>query len=163
MKRLFCAWMTIVTVLVVMNSVPGLVRAQQAVPSEGEVQDMARSMGMDPRQCDAIQNQIDRVTSVANSSISDNDKVARLSEFLNQSIEAMKQAASKDQEVAQIVNQYLSMIQGLVAAALNAGKDKSVPSGAAEDLAKLKIMTQTYVQMMKMMCPNLKLPESMVK
>lgn len=163
MKRSLYAGLIIATILFVMNPVPGLAQQNPAAPSEDEVQDMARNMGMDPQRCDALQNQIDQVTSVASSSLSENEKAAQLSQLLDQSIESMKQAASKDPEVAQIVNQYLSMMQGLVAVAKNPGDDKSVSAGTAEDLSKLKIMTRTYIQMMKLMCPKLKLPESVDK
>jgi len=163
MRRFLYAWVAIVTFLVAMNSMPGLAQPKPAAPSEDEVQDMARRMGMDPRQCEALQDQINQVTSVANSSLSENEKAARLVDLLDISMESMRQAASKDPEVAQIVNQYLSMMQGLVAAARNSVNDKNVSSKTADDLSKLKIMTQTYVQMMKMMCPRLNLPESVEK
>jgi hypothetical protein len=159
LKRFLRAGLTVLTVFAVMNSTP----APASAPSDGEVQDMARSMGMDPRQCDALQSRIDQVTSVANSSLAENEKAARLVELLNQAIESMKQSASNDPEVSQIVNQYLGMMQGLVAAARNQGNDKSASPNSEEDLSKLKIMTQTYLQMMKMMCPKLRLPESMAK
>ena len=163
MKGFAYAWMTLVTVVLVMNSVLGLAQSKPAAPSENEIQDMARSMGMDPQRCDALQNRINQVTLAADSSLSEKEKAARLSELLDQAIESMREAASKDPEVARIVNQYLSMMQGLVDAARNTGSDKNVSSNTAEDLSKLKVMTRTYVQMIKMMCPKLKLPESVDK
>jgi hypothetical protein len=161
MKRLFHSLIILLAVLAVISSASFL-GAQNTAPTDEEVQDMARSMGMDPKRCAVLQNQINKITAVAESSLKDDEKVARLSELVAQSMAEMQKEASKDEEVAGIVNQYLSLMQGIMSAARTsgAGDDKKVPSTAAEDLAKLKTMTHTYVQMMKLMCPKLVVPES---
>ena len=43
------------------------------------------------------------------------------------------------------------------------GDDKKVSDAVKDDLQKLKIMTKDYVQMMKLMCPKLALPDVMTK
>jgi DNA repair ATPase RecN len=139
--------------------------AQQAGPSDDEVQDLARSMGMDPRSCDDIQNRINRVAAIAESSLSDDEKVSRLSEALAESIAGMQKAGQKDDEVAKAVNQYLVLIQDLLstARASATGDDKKVSAAVKNDLQRLTILTKNYVAMMKLMCPRLALPEAMNK
>ncbi len=139
--------------------------AQQAGPSDEEVQDLARSMGMDPRSCDDIQNRINRVTAIAESSLSDDEKVSRLSEALAESIAGMQKAGQKDDEAAKAVNQYLVLIQDLLSAARASatGDDKKVSAAVKNDLQRLTILTKNYVAMMKLMCPRLALPEAMNK
>jgi type I site-specific restriction endonuclease len=120
-------------------------------------------MIIDPRECAALQSRIDKLTSVADSSLSEVDKVARISEFLNQSLDSMKQSASSDPDVSQIMNQYLSLMQGIISAARNSADPDKINPSIVQDVSKLKIMTQTYVQLMKIMCPDLRLPQSFAK
>jgi hypothetical protein len=149
--------------LVVLSTV--LTYARNAGPSDREVQDMARGMGMDPQQCDALQNRINQVVAIYESSLSDNEKLAGLSEYAAQSMAEMQQAGSKDAEVEQAVNQHLVLMQSIMSAAKASASadDKKVSDAAKDDVQKLKILTKTYVDMMKSLCPKLALPEVVTK
>ena len=140
-------------------------QGQNSGPSDQETQDMARSMGMDPKLCDGLQERINRIVAISQASITDEEKVEKLSEAVAESIAGMEKSSSKDDEVAKAANQYLVLMKGLIAAArASAGTDdKKVSATAKEDLQKLIIMTKTYVAMMKVMCPKLTLPDTMNK
>ncbi len=140
-------------------------QGQNAGPSDKEIQDMARNMGMDPKLCDGVQERINRIVAISESSISDEEKVEKLSEAVTESIAGMQKSGSKDEEVARAANQYLGLMKGLIAAvrASAAAGDKKVSATAKEDLQKLIILTKTYVAMMKVMCPKLTLPDTMNK
>jgi hypothetical protein len=165
MKRISFAWMIFVTVLLITSLGASIAHAQGAGPSDKEVQDLARDMGMDPRQCDDVQNRINQVVAIYESPLSDDEKMARLTEAVAQSMAEMQHAGSKDPEVATAGNQYVLLIQELLAAARKSasGDDKKVSDAVKDDLQKLKIMTKDYVQMMKLMCPKLVLPDVMTK
>jgi len=138
---------------------------QNSGPSDREIQDMARSMGMDPKLCDGLQERINRIVAISESSITDEEKVEKLSEAVAESIAGMQKSGSKDAEVAKAANQYLVLMKGLIAAvraSVGTG-DKKVSASAKEDLQKLIILTKTYVAMMKIMCPKLTLPDTMNK
>jgi hypothetical protein len=165
MKRISLAWMIFVSVLLIPSLGASIAHAQGASPSDKEIQDLARDMGMDPRQCDDVQNRINQVVAIYESALSDDEKMARLTEAVAQSMAEMQQAGSKDPEVATAGNQYVLLIQELLAAARKSasGDDKKVSDAVKDDLQKLKIMTKDYVQMMKLMCPKLVLPDVMTK
>lgn len=157
--------MIALSAFVIMSSGATSTETRAAGPSDEEVQDMARSMGMDPRRCDDLQNQINRVTSISESSLSDDEKVSKLSEALAESIAAMQKSAQKDAEVEKAVNQYLLLIRDLLSAARASatGDHKNVSASVKNDLQRLTILTKNYVAMMKLMCPRLTLPEAMNK
>jgi DNA repair ATPase RecN len=153
----------LITVYVLCSPISIFAQTGPAAPSQSELSEMSETMIIDPRECAALQSRIDKLTSVADSSLSEVDKVARISEFLNQSLDSMKQSASSDPDVSQIMNQYLSLMQGIISAARNSADPDKINPSIVQDVSKLKIMTQTYVQLMKIMCPDLRLPQSFAK
>lgn len=165
MKRISVAWMIFLSAWLLVSLAPFLTYAQNAGPSDQEVQDMARGMGMDPRQCDDLQNRINKIVAIYESPLSDDEKMASLSELADQSVAEMKQAASKDAEVGQAVNQHLVLLQNILSAARASasGDDKKIPDSVKDDLQKMKILTKTYVDLMKSMCPRLTLPDLVTK
>jgi hypothetical protein len=165
MKNLLTPWIIFLSFFTIVSFGALATATWAAGPSDEEVQDMARSMGMDPKQCEAIQNQVNRVTSISESSMSDDEKVSKLSEALAESMAGMQKSAQKDPEVDKAVSQYLVLIEDLVSAARASatGEDKNVSAAVKNDLKRLTILTKNYVAMMKLMCPRLTLPESMNK
>ena len=165
MKRISFAWMIFLSALLITSLGAFIAHAQNTGPSDQEMQDMARGMGMDPRQCDDVQNRINQIMAIYESPLSDDEKMAKLTEAVAQSMAEMQQAGSKDPEVATAGNQYVLLIQELLAAARKSasGDDKKVSDAVKDDLQKLKIMTKDYVQMVKLMCPKLALPDVMTK
>jgi hypothetical protein len=165
MKRTSFMWMLFLSALLITSLGAFIAHAQKTGVSDQEMQDMARGMGMDPGQCEGLQNRINQIVAIYESPLSDDEKMAQLTEILAQSVAEMQQAGSKDPEVATAGNQYVLLIQELLAAARKsaAGGDKKVSDAVKDDLQKLKIMTKDYMQMMKLMCPKLALPDVMTK
>lgn len=165
MKRFFARILVCLWALLAVTLSPCLVAAENSGPKNGEVQDMARSFGMDPAVCVGLQSQIDRVVNIAGSAASDEEKISRLTEALAESLENMQQASLKDPEMDRIVKQYLTLIQGLLGMVKDSFRTdgKQISPEAKNELQKLKIMTSTYVSMMKMLCPKLSLPDVMNK
>jgi len=165
MKRISAAWMVFMVALVIASVGASVAEAQNAGPSDQEVQDMARGMGMDPGLCNDLQNRINEVVAISDSSLSDDEKMTKLTEAVAQSMADMQKAASKDPEVESAIGQHLVLVQALMAAARTSasGNDKKVSDSVKDDLEKLKIITKNYVQMMKLMCPKLTLPDVMNK
>jgi hypothetical protein len=116
MKRI-SFWMIFLSALLITSLGASIAYAQNSGPSDQEMQDMARGMGMDPRQCDDVQNRINQIVAIYESPLSDDEKMAKLTEAVAQSVAEMQQAAAKDPEVATAGNQYVLLIQGLLAAA----------------------------------------------
>jgi hypothetical protein len=139
--------------------------AEKAAPSDEEVQDMARGMGMDPKLCGELQNQVNQVSAIFQSSLSAQEKMTKLQETLAGSLAGMQKSAENDPEIGAIVKQYTVMMLGLLATTRGsvASEDKQASSESKQELDKLKVLTGTYVNMVKMMCPKLSLPEVMNK
>jgi hypothetical protein len=165
MKKPSLFWMIFLSIVAIMTSGALATETRAAGPSDEEVQDMARSMGMDPKRCDDLQNQVNRVTSISESSMSDDEKVSKLSEALAEAMAGMQKSAQKDAEVEKAVSQYRVLIQDLISAAKASatGDDKKVSAAVKNDLQRLTILTKNYVAMMRFMCPRLTLPEAMTK
>ena len=173
MKRVFGVCIALLCVLALWGGEGFATKAQaadvrqdeNAGPSDEEIQDMARTMGMDPKLCEGLQERINRIVAISESSISDEEKLEKLSEAVSESILGMEKSGSKDAEVANAAKQYLVLIKGLLATARasTAADNKEVSGKAREDLQKLIILTKTYVAMMKVMCPKLKVPDAINK
>jgi hypothetical protein len=120
---------------------------------------------MDPALCDGLQAQIDKVVNIYRSSVTEDEKVSQLTEALAESLRNMRESGQKDPEVDRLVKQYLTIIEGLLTSARDSFKAgvKQLPPDAKDELQKLKILTGTYMGMMKMMCPKLALPDVMNK
>lgn len=164
MKRTHLGWLALLAALAVLGFLQASAQAQQSSgPSPEELEDLAKDFGIDPAQCEALQKQIDRVVSVYQSGMSDDEKVARLSELWAQTASSMQKSGANDPEVGSAVNQYLFLMQELMAMAQASpgGSDKSVTPAARNSLNKLKGLSQNYVKMMKVMCPKLTLPPVM--
>jgi hypothetical protein len=164
MERMHFRWIVLVVAFAVMMLGPATVEAQPSTgPSPDELEDLARDFGMDPAKCNAVQKQIDQVVAVYQSGLSDDEKIAGLSALWAQSAASLQKSAAADSEVASTANQYVLMMEELVAMAKDSpsGSDKNVSVAAKNSLNKLRALTQNYVKMMKVMCPKLNLPAVM--
>jgi hypothetical protein len=143
-----------------LNLMVGSARAEDAGQSGTEARDLLPGKGLDPSVCTKLQNQIDHVMSIANSSQTNADKVTQLSQVLSQAMVEMSGRSQNDSDISKIVKQYQFFIQSVLTAALAAGgADQNVSGPAKDELQKLKIMTSSYVAMAKILCPNVKLPD----
>ena len=165
MKKASQVGLILFSAFLIMSFGAAAAEPQNVQPSDEEVQDMARGMGLDPRLCGDLQNRINEIIAISQSALSDDEKVKKLSEALAQSLAGMQKSGSKDPEIGNTMNQYLALIKDLVATAQvsDVGSDKNISAAAKNELQKLLILTKNYVQMMKLMCPKLVLPEAMNK
>ncbi len=165
MKRMSSAWLIFLPALAIIAWGTVVTAAQNTAPSDQEKLDMARTLGVNPALCAGLQDRINAVVAIYKSSNSDSQKIAALTKAINQSMVEIQKAASQDPEIESAIKPQLALIQELmVAAPLSAsGDDKKVSAAAKDDLQKIKIMTKGYVNMMKLMCPKLTLPEVMNK
>ena len=164
MTRIYVCVITLLAAFAVMSCLCSPAAAQGAGgPSLGELEDLAKDLGMNPATCDAVQKQIDEVMAVYQSGLSDEQKIASLSQLWSQTATSMRKSGEADSEVAATGNQYLLMMNELVAMAKHSsgGSNKNVSAEAMNSLRKLKALTQNYVKMMKVMCPKLVLPPIM--
>jgi len=171
MKKKFSVWMTLLLAailccgIIVPKAQTADVKGQNTGPSDQEIQDMARSMGMDPKLCEDLQERVNKIVAISDSSLTDQEKVDKLSETVAESIAGMQTAGSKDAEVANAANQYLVLMKDIMTAARSSAAkgDNKVLASTKEDLQKLLLITKTYMAMMKIMCPKLTLPDTMNK
>jgi hypothetical protein len=171
MKKKFSVWMILLLAaivccgIIVPKAQTADVKNQDTGPSDGEIQDMARSMGMDPKLCGELQERIDKIVAISDSSLTDQEKMDKLSETVAESIAGMQNAGSKDAEVANAASQYLVLMKDIMTAARSSAAkgDNKVSASTKEDLQKLLVITKTYMAMMKIMCPKLALPDTMKK
>lgn len=140
--------------------------ATDAGSDKADLLELFSGMGrMDPKVCSELQNRIDNVVSVSRSTLSESEKVAQLSEVLSQSLAALSGSPEHDTEVGSAMKQYQFFIQQLLTTALASAKTdtKKASVDAQDDLKRLKILTSSYVGMMKLLCPGLKLPDEVNK
>jgi hypothetical protein len=171
MKKRFGVWMTLLLAAIVCCGIlvskaqTADIKGQNTGPSDQEIQDMARTMGMDPKLCEDLQERINKIVAISDSSLTDQEKVDKLSETVAESIAGMQTAGSKDAEVANAANQYLVLMKDIMSAARSSAAkgDSKVSAATKEDLQKLLVITKTYMAMMKIMCPKLALPDTMNK
>ena len=171
MKKKFSVWMILLLAaivccgIIVPQAQAADVKGRNTGPSDQEIQDMARTMGMDPKLCEDLQERINKIVAISDSSLTDQEKVDKLSETVAESMAGMQTAGSKDAEVANAANQYLVLMKDIMSAARSSAAkgDSKVSAATKEDLQKLLTITKTYMAMMKIMCPKLALPDTMNK
>jgi hypothetical protein len=164
MKHVRMLLIVVVATFAVAGFSLGLAEAQKpGGPTSEELEDIAKDLGMEPAKCDAVQRQIDQVVSVYQSGLTDNEKIAKLTELWAQSAAALKKSGESDPDVGATAGQYLLLMEEVVAMtkASPSGDDKAVSSTARDSLKRLKILTQNYVKMIKILCPKLTLPAIM--
>ncbi len=165
MRSVLCRFVVLCVAVPALSFMCGPAYAQKAAPSDEEVQDMARGMGMDPKLCGQLQNQVNQVVNIGQSSLGAQEKLTKLQEVLTGSLAGMQKSAENDPEIGMIVKQYTFVIAGLLATVSGsaATEGKQVSPESKNELEKLKVLTTTYVNMVKMMCPKLTLPEVLNK
>ena len=171
MKKKFSVWMILLLAaivccgIIVPKAQTADTKNQNTGPSDQEIQDMARTMGMDPKLCEDLQERINKIVAISDSSLTDQEKIDKLSETVAESMAGMQTAGSKDAEVANAANQYLVLMKDIMTAARSSAAkgDNKISASTKEDLQKLLTITKTYMAMMKIMCPKLALPETMNK
>jgi hypothetical protein len=152
-RRRFLCLMTLVGLL----AVGGLFE-----PSLAQIQGLT----IDPAVCSQLQNRLDEIVAISRSeTMSDREKVARLSESWKQSMTEMLKGAGQDTEMAKVIK---DMIESIAQTLTKARSSTSSPKGdtgaeAARDLRVLVERTKPYVAIMQLLCPDLKVPDVVTK
>ncbi len=160
-------WATVLAAVVVMSiGSPGIHAQGPVAPSDSDLDDMARiGVGLGAAKCRQIQQQVDEIMSVYKSGLKDEEKIAKLSRIWSRSAEEMKKSGESDDDIKAAVNQYLPFLEILateVTASVKAGETQASKDKTAQ-LERLNVLTQSYVRMIRLLCPKLTLPPSMTK
>ncbi|MEW6530532.1 MAG: hypothetical protein AB1473_06835 [Thermodesulfobacteriota bacterium] len=125
-----------------------------------------QGLTIDPAVCSQLQGRLDEIVAISRSeTMSDQEKVARLSESWKQSMTEMLKGAGQDSEMAKVIKDLIeSIAQTLVKAKSSAQSPKGdTGAEAARDLRVLMERTKPYVAIMQLLCPDLKVPEAVTK
>ena len=140
----------------------GIAGVQKAVaPTEGDLDEMARlGVGLGDQKCNAVQSQIDGIKAVYESNLSDEEKMAKLSAIWSNTAADLKKSFASDQDVKAAVEPYLLMLEGACGqcADLGSGRAKATSPRDKRTFDRMKVMTSSYVKMMRLLCPKLTLP-----
>lgn len=115
--------------------------------------------------CESIQKQINQLQEISKStSLTDEEKMSQLAKSWADSLAAMKQFSENDNDNAKLVSELVTPVAAMLASALKtASSDGTVSPDTKQSLDKIGELIRPYVGIMKMICPNLALPESVPK
>lgn len=119
-----------------------------------------------PEICMGVQKQIDRIVAISEStSLSDDEKIEKLTKSWSESWAAILGSAKQDPQVAammKVLGTSMTQLQAQTDAAGRSG-EKNVSSTAKAELDKIRQQIKPYMAFMKLMCPNLVTPDVMSK
>jgi len=123
-------------------------------------------MIMDPQKCVALQKQIDDVVAISESTtLSEQEKLNRLGAVVTQSLFGMLGAAKDLPDAAPILKEWNEMLTRLLATAgassATADRELSPDAQTGVDVAKNRV--KPYLDMMKLMCPSIVIPDKVFK
>jgi len=115
--------------------------------------------------CENIQKQIDSLIAVSRDpNLSDQEKMSRLAKSWSDSLVAIMQFAGKDPDTVKQSTDITGPIAGMLGQALQSVKpDGTVRDDTRRDLDKVGELIRPYLNVMKMICPKIVLPESVPK
>jgi len=126
----------------------------------------SQDSGIGRKQCDELQARIDKVVEVwKNTSLSDDKKITQLMEFWVQSFAAMLSSTQNDPDAAKIAKDMGESIAGLLqhAKAEGAKSDAEVSPEVQQDLDLIRNRIKPYMAVMKLACPDLRIPDAVTK
>ncbi len=118
--------------------------------------------GMDKTKCEQLQRQIDSVVSLANStSMGDSEKIVALAKVWGQAVATMLKNTADDSDSAKIAKEMVDSVTKVMASADTSGAsgNKTVSSETERGAKVLKNRLKPYLAVMKMMCPDLVIPD----
>jgi len=123
-------------------------------------------MIMDPQKCVALQKQIDDVVAISESTtLSEQEKLNRLGAVVTQSLFGMLGAAKDLPDAAPILKEWNKMLTKLLATAgassASADRELSPDAQTGVDVAKNRV--KPYLDMMKLMCPGIVIPDKVFR
>lgn len=115
--------------------------------------------------CENIQKQIDSLIAVSRDpNLSDQEKMSRLTKSWSDSLMAIMQFAGKDADTVKQATDITGPLAGLLGQALQSAKpDGTVQDDTLRNLDKVGELIRPYLNVMKMICPKIVLPESVPK
>lgn len=119
-------------------------------------------VGMDPAKCEQLQRQIDSVMSVYDSpTMSESEKVVALANVWGQALATMLKSTANDPDASKIATEMADTIKRVLATADRPGgsADKGVSAETKRGADILKNRLKPYLAVMKMMCPDLVVPD----
>ena len=115
-----------------------------------------------PDICRELQSQVNDIVSVSRSNVlSDDEKIKKLMESWGRSLASMQASSKGDPEIANIVKGFIDSITKVLSKADVSGNrgDRDVSGDTKQDLDMLRERVRPYIQIMKLQCPDLRLPE----
>ena len=125
-----------------------------------------QGLTIDPAVCSQLQSRLDEIVAISRSeTMSDQEKVDRLSESWKQSMTEMLKGAGQDSEMAKVIK---DLIESIAQTLVNAKSSTQSPKGdtgaeAARDLRVFMERTKPYIAIMQLLCPDLKVPDAVTK
>lgn len=149
MSSIRCSWTVVVSALIAFLVCADVSRAQDP------------EVGLDQAKCAELQSRIDAVMEVSNSTtMSDSDKVAALAKVWGQALTTMLKSTANDPDAAKIAREMADSVKRVIT---SAGQSSGSPGDAVSSDAKrgadiLKSRLRPYLAVMKLMCPDLVIP-----
>ncbi len=119
--------------------------------------------GIDPRKCADLQNRLDEIVAISqSSSMSEQQKMSRLSASISQSLATMINSTGNDPEAAKIAREWRETLMKVMSSADVSGRvqDTDVSADAKRGVDLIKKRIQPYIAVMKLLCPDLVVPQA---
>ena len=122
-------------------------------------------MKVDPKVCAGLQAQIDEMVNLSQSSLSQDEKIKRLKLAWQKSWSKALGEAEEDKETLDMLEGMGGLVAQLLASISTTQKngEADAPASTMKLFGDLKQQTKTFVGLMMMLCPDLKLPSSLTK
>lgn len=137
----------------------------QAVPWN-EAMGQTTRPGIDPAKCAELQSRLDEVVAISQSkSMSEQQKMSQLSSAISRSLESMIASTSDDPEAAKIAGEWRETLLKVMSSADVSGRaqDLDVSADAERGVDLIKKRIQPYIAVMKLLCPDLVVPQAVAR
>ena len=118
---------------------------------------------IDPQKCALLQRQMDQIVVISRSTtLTEEQKIAKLSESLTQSLHTMISSTANDPDAAKIAKEWRDTLMRVMSTADVSGRaqDTDVSADAKRGVNLIKKRIQPYIAVMKLLCPDLVVPSA---
>lgn len=124
-----------------------------------------KDIKVDPKVCAGLQAQIDEMVKLSQSSLSQDEKIKRLNQVWKKSWSRALVNAEEDADTQKMLEGIGGLVAQLLASISEAQKkgETNAPESTIKLFGDLKQQTKTFVGLMMMLCPDLKLPSTLTK
>lgn len=139
------------------------------VPASPAPASSSDDVRMEPAACEVLQRRVDEVAALGESSeLTDDEKIARLSASIASSLATMLNVTRNDPDAAKIAQEWVTMLNQVLTAASPTGprsdtEARDVPAGAERGVQIARNRLKPYVAVLKLICPDLVLPNSVAR